>query len=68
MPLGDKPGHPIIFWSFIVILAYGLFSVSLAVLNHADCDQVSGGKKAWTIFPPEWDCGANGRIQFTRDD
>jgi len=66
--IGDKPKHRVIFGVFILVLGYALFSVSLAVMNHNDCDDVSDGKKTWTVVPPEWECGGKGRIQFTSDD
>lgn len=68
MPARDfKPGHPILFWGFILVVVFALYSAGAAIMTANDCDSVSGGKKEWTVFPPEWQCGADDGIQLIRD-
>jgi len=68
MPSRDfKPGHPILFWTFILVVIFAMYSAGVAIMTANDCDTSSGGKKEWTVIPPEWECGADDGVQLTRD-
>ena len=58
------PGHPVIFWIFIVLLTFTFYTGTKAMLTRTDCDPVSGGAKHWRIVPGEWICGSGG-IEFS---
>jgi len=60
-----KPGHPVIFWAFILILIFGFVSGTKAVITLDDCKGVSGGVKHWRVMPPEWVC-SSGSFEWTR--
>ena len=60
-----RPGHPVIFWLFIVVLIFALYSGAQALYDVHGCDQVAGGAKHWRVFPPEWICGS-GSVEVTR--
>lgn len=60
-----RPGHPVIFWIFIVLLTFSFYSGAKAMVTVDDCQGISGDKKAWVVFPPEWQCGASG-VKLTR--
>jgi hypothetical protein len=60
-----RPGHPVIFWIFIIVLIFGFLSGTKAVITLDDCDAVSDGVKHWRVMPPEWVCGS-GSFEWTR--
>lgn len=60
-----RPGHPVIFWLAVIALTFGFFSIAKATATIDDCDQVTGGRKTWIVFPPKWECGDRGRIRLT---
>lgn len=62
-----KPGHPVLFWTFVAVIVFALYSAGVAIMTAEDCDDVSGGTKEWTVFPPEWQCGGDEGVQLLRD-
>jgi hypothetical protein len=60
-----KPGHPVVFWAFILILIFGFVSGTKAIITLDDCKGVSGDAKHWRVMPPEWVCGSGG-FEWTR--
>jgi hypothetical protein len=58
-----KPGHPVIFWSVILIACLmGATFVKMG-LTFDDCPK---GKKQWIVTDFKWVCGESG-IAFTSD-
>ncbi|HUW03658.1 MAG TPA: hypothetical protein VMW08_14970 [Acidimicrobiales bacterium] len=45
----------ILFWAAVVVVAYALMSVALAVATASDCPD--GVSQSWKLIPPEWECG-----------
>lgn len=60
-----KPGHPVIFWMFIVVLIFAFYTGAKAMATKNDCDSVSQGVKHWIVVPGEWVC-TSGRVQFSK--
>lgn len=54
------PGHPVLFWAFIVLLTFSFYSGAKAMTTRTDCDSVSGGVKHWRVIPGEWVCSSGG--------
>ena len=49
----DRRGSGPWFYVAIVVLIYGLLSLTIAGTTYDDC---GGRAKEWNVFPPEWDC------------
>ena len=60
-----KPGHPVIFWMFIVILILAFYTGAKAMATKNDCDSVSNGVKHWKLVPGEWVC-TPGTVKFDK--
>ena len=60
-----RPGHPILFWGFVLAFVYASLSASRAAVNHDACRTVGDGSKHWRVLPPEWVCG-HGGMELTR--
>lgn len=60
-----RPGHPILFWGFVLTFVYASLSASRAAVNHDACRTVGDGSKHWRVLPPEWVCGPGG-MELTR--
>ena len=58
------PGHPVLFWAFIVMLVFTFYTGAKAMTTRNDCDPVSGGVKHWRVIPGEWVCSSGG-IELT---
>ncbi len=58
-----RPGHPVLFWSFILLMIFLIYSGAAAMIN---IDQCGDQKKAWAVWPPGWVCGADHNVQLTR--
>ena len=54
------PGHPVVFWVFIVLLIFTFYTGTKAMTTRNDCDSVSGGVKHWRVIPGEWVCSSGG--------
>ena len=59
------PGHPVLFWAFIVLLVFTFYTGTKAMTTRNDCDSVSNGVKHWRIVPGEWVCSSGG-VEFSR--
>ena len=59
-----KPGHPILFWAFIVVLIFTFYTGAKAMATKNDCDHVSNGVKHWVVVPGEWVCSSGG-VKFS---
>jgi hypothetical protein len=57
------PGHPVVFWAFIIILTFAFYTGAKAMLTRSDCESVSRGVKHWRVIPGEWVCTSGG-IEF----
>jgi hypothetical protein len=53
----------VVFWIFIVLLAFAFYTGGRAMLTRNDCDSVSNGVKHWRVLPPEWVCTSGG-VEF----
>ena len=51
-----KPGHPVIFWTFIIVLILAFYTGAKAMATKNDCDSVTNGVKHWKVIPGEWVC------------
>ena len=60
-----KPGHPVVFWAFIVILLLAFYTGIRAMATKNDCDSVSNGVKHWKVVPGEWVC-TPGSVKFDK--
>jgi len=60
-----RPGHPVLFWAFIVLLTFTFYTGAKAMVTKDDCSGVSGGVKHWRVIPGEWVCTSGG-VEFTR--
>jgi hypothetical protein len=60
-----RPGHPWLFWGFVLTFVFTSMSASRAAVNHDQCRTVGDGSKHWRVLPPEWVCG-HGGIELTR--
>jgi hypothetical protein len=60
-----QPGHPFIFWTFVLGFIFASLSGSRAALTINNCAGKGDGSKHWQVMPPEWVCGKGG-IQLTR--
>jgi hypothetical protein len=60
-----RPGHPLAFWTFVLVFVYASLSASRAAVNVNDCRGVGDGSKHWRVLPPEWVCG-HGGMELTR--
>jgi len=60
-----KPGHPVIFWLFILVLIFGFVSGTKALITLNDCKTRVADAKHWRVLPPEWVC-TSGSIEWTR--
>jgi hypothetical protein len=58
-----KPGHPVLFWAFILVLAFTFYTGVRAMATKNDCDSVSNGVKHWKVIPGEWVC-TSGTVSF----
>ena len=61
-----RPGHPLIFWLAMIVLAFAAFSGIKAGVTVDTCGDAED-KKGWIVFPPKWDCGGSG-INLTAPD
>jgi hypothetical protein len=52
----DSTGAGPFFWIAIVVLAFALYSLTVAAVTADDCGE--GVDKEWIIFPPEWECNS----------
>jgi hypothetical protein len=52
----DKTTSGFWFWLAILVLAFGLYSLTIALTTADDCGE--GADKEWIIFPPEWECNS----------
>jgi hypothetical protein len=50
----DKTSAGFWFWLAIFALAFGLYSLTVALVTADDCGE--GADKEWIVFPPEWEC------------
>ena len=62
-----RPGHPIIFWSLMVIFVFVAFSAAKAGFTVTTCNNDQHATKGWVVFPPKWECGATG-IHITENN
>jgi len=60
-----KPGHPVVFWFFIVVLIFGFVSGTKALITIDTCKTPTSDVKHWRVMPPEWVCSA-GRFEWSR--
>ena len=51
----DRRGSTVWFWLAIVALAFGIYSLGVALNTADDCGD---DPKEWIIFPPEWRCNS----------
>lgn len=51
-----KPGHPVLFFLFVVALTFAFYSAAKAMVSIDDCGS-AGAAKTWQVWPPEWKCG-----------
>ena len=51
------PGHPVIFWAFIVVFIFAAYSGFVAAYDVDKCQGVGNGEKHWDFWPPGWVCG-----------
>jgi len=58
-----KPGHPLVFWAFILVLVFLFYTGTRAMITRNDCDSVSNGVKHWKVVPGEWVC-TSGTVTF----
>ena len=65
VPNEFKPGHPVIFWFFILVLIFGFVSGTKALITLDTCKTASADVKHWRVLPPEWVCSAGG-FEWTR--
>jgi hypothetical protein len=60
-----KPGHPVLFWTAIVIACLlGATFIRMAMTARDACPK--GEKKQWVVTDFKWVCGETG-IAFTSD-
>jgi len=50
-----KPGHPIVFWVFVILLTFAFYSGAKAMVTLDDCGEATASK-SWKIWPGEWEC------------
>jgi hypothetical protein len=50
----DKRGSGPFFWIAILVIGFGLYSLTVAATTADDCGD--GVDKEWIIFPPGWEC------------
>lgn len=50
----DRRGSGPLFWVLLIVVVFGLYSISVAILTQNDCGK--GTAKSWNLFPPEWEC------------
>ena len=65
VPNEFKPGHPVIFWFFILVLIFGFVSGTKALITLDDCKTPTADVKHWRVMPPEWVCSTGG-LEWTR--
>jgi len=50
----DKRGSGPFFWIAILVIGFGLYSLTVAATTADDCGD--GVDQEWIIFPPGWEC------------
>ena len=59
-----RPGHPVLFWGFMIVFIFAMYEGIVAGTTAHDCKHSGSDEQHFVVFPPKWIC-SSGHIRLT---